>query len=138
MRELVDPPLFHPIDQFVTLIAREKHGKADERDIETLRPVQILGNVLQKAFTAGVFGYFQQVHKPRFGKDFVGQFRHAIGRPPFVAASKYEGRRGRRLAQSYSDRPTALSTLPIWLACRWVWPCYCAGSLRINTRRRRS
>jgi hypothetical protein len=91
LRELIEAPLFEPVNRFVTLIAKEKHGKVDEKDIDTVRPVQILANILQKAFGESKFGLFQQVQKPRFGKDFRGLFRHALGRPPFVTVSNYVG-----------------------------------------------
>ena len=91
LKELTEAPLFGPVDRFVNEIAKEKHGKIDERDIDTVRPVQILANILQKVFTESKFGLFQQVQKPRFGKAFHGLFRHAIGRPPFVMVSEYVG-----------------------------------------------
>src|ERR1700722_14124333 len=91
LKELTEAPLFGPVDRFVTQIAKEKHGKIDERDIDTVRPVQILANILQKAFTVSKFGLFQQVQKPRFGKAFRGLFRHTTGLPPFVRASEYVG-----------------------------------------------
>ncbi len=91
LRELTEPPLYGPIDRAIYQIAKEKHGKVDERDIDTVRPVQILANVLQKAFAESRFGLFQQVQKPRFGKLFNGLFRHTLGRPPFVTVSRYVG-----------------------------------------------
>jgi hypothetical protein len=91
LKELTEAPLVGPVDRFVTEIAKEKHGKIDEGDIDTVRPVQILANILQKVFTDSKFGLFQHVQKPRFGKAFHGLFRHAIGRPPFVVVSEYVG-----------------------------------------------
>jgi hypothetical protein len=91
LRELIEAPLFSPIDRFVTQIAKEKHGKIAEQDIDTVRPVQILANVLQKVFNQSIFGLFQQVQKPRLGRLFHGLFRHAVGRPPFVKVSEYTG-----------------------------------------------
>src|ERR1017187_10454706 len=91
LRELVEPPLFDIIDRFVTEIAKEKHGKISGQEMDTLRPVQILANVLQHVFTDSKFGLFQQVQKKKFEKDFQGLFRHAIGRSPFLTVSKYSG-----------------------------------------------
>lgn len=91
LRELTEPPLFGPVDRFVTEISKEKHRKIDEQGIDTVRPVQILANILQKTFAESKFGMFQQVQKPRFGKAFRGLFRHAVGRPPFVVISEYVG-----------------------------------------------
>jgi hypothetical protein len=120
MRDLTHSTLNQPLDHFVDLIAKEKHGKVDEREIDTVRPVQILANLLHKVFAEVKFGLFQQVQKPRLGKDFGGIFRHATGRPPFVTISKYSGESS--FAQDdayivYGQSGLSLQPLIFWNAC---------------------
>ena len=59
--------------------------------MNTIRPVEILANILQKVFSDSKFGLFQQVQKQRFEKTFQGLFRDATGRSPFVTVFKYSG-----------------------------------------------
>jgi len=120
LRELTEAPLFGPVDRFVTEIAKEKHGKIDEREIDTIRPVQILANILQKVFAEAKFGVFQQVQKPRFGKAFRGLFRHAVGRPPFVMVSEYVGETSFAQDEAFVVRGTSglpLHPLIFWNRC---------------------
>jgi hypothetical protein len=91
LRELTQPPLYEVIDRFVTEIANEKHGKVSDQEIDTVRPVHILANVLQKVFTDSKFGLFQQVRKERFGERFQANFRHAVGPAAFLKISRYSG-----------------------------------------------
>jgi hypothetical protein len=91
LKELTEPPLYDTVDRFVTQIAKEKHGKLSGLEMDTVRPVQILANVLQKVFSDCKFGLFQRVQKQRFEKTFHGFFRHATGRSPFVTVFKYNG-----------------------------------------------
>ena len=98
-KELTEGTLFQPIDHFVTNIANEKHNKIDAREVDTVRPVRILANILQKVFASGKFGFFQGVRKERFGtRGFRGIFRHAVGaNSSFVSVSDYTG------SESFSD-----------------------------------
>jgi len=122
LKELTEGALFQPIDQFVNNIAQEKHDKIDAREVDTVRPVQILANILQKVFASGKFGFFQGVRKERFGtRGFRGVFRHAVGaNSSFVMVSDYTG------SESFSDEEPfivqgthALSLQPLifWHPC---------------------
>lgn len=90
-KELTQPTLYEVIDRFVTELAKEKHGKVSAQEIDTVRPIHILANVLQKVFTDSKFGLFQQVRKERFGKRFQANIRHAVGPAAFLTISKYSG-----------------------------------------------
>jgi hypothetical protein len=121
LKELTEPPHYKVIDQFVTQIAKEKHGKINDQEMETVRPVQVLANVLQRAFTDKKFGLFQQVQRRRFGKTFQGRFVHAIGRQPFVTFSNYEGDQSFSQDEPfviYSDIALPLQPLMFWNHCR--------------------
>src|SRR5262249_11499215 len=61
------------------------------KGFDTVRAVEILANVSQKAFGKNIFGFFEQVRKEKFGKGYRGTFRHASGPEPFIRASRYEG-----------------------------------------------
>lgn len=82
---------FDIIDKAVTEISQHKHGKIDASDINTVRPVQIIANISQKVFTKFHFGYFENVHKQKFSKEYTGKFRIAHGRLPFYKALEYKG-----------------------------------------------
>jgi hypothetical protein len=120
LRELTDSPLYGVIDRFVTEIAKEKHGKLSSQDMDTLRPVQILANVLQRVFTETKFGLFQQVQKQRFEKNFQGLFRHATGRFPFLTVFRYSGELSFAQDEAFlvtSGKGLPLQPLVFWNAC---------------------
>jgi hypothetical protein len=117
--ELVSPPFHDIIDRLVADIAKEKHGKLTG-EMDTLRPVQILANVLQKVFGESKFGVFQQVQKQRFEKNFQGLFRLAAGRPPFLAVLRYSGDISFAPDEAYvvtSKSGLALQPLMFWNRC---------------------
>jgi hypothetical protein len=85
-------PEFHTaIDEVVSCFALYKHNKIDESSFDDTRTAQILADIGQKVFTGCLFGFFEQVQKKRFGKDYEGIFRHATGCPPFTDISNYYG-----------------------------------------------
>lgn len=91
-QQLVQSQEFYQlIDEAVTYFAQRKHHKAADRPMDTLRPVQVLANISQQVFTDNVFGFFENVGKRRFGKEFEGCFRLAHGCPPFFRAFRYVG-----------------------------------------------
>lgn len=90
-QELLTPEFFAPVDSAVTFVAQHKHGKAHEANFDTLRPVQILANISQKVFSKHVFGFFEQVSKQKFVKEYQGLFRIACGFPPFLNSLEYQG-----------------------------------------------
>jgi hypothetical protein len=89
--ELFAEPLLGQMDAAVTSWSQVKHEKLDERTMDVLRPVQILGNISNRVFSKYVFGFFEGVQKQKYSPKFHGSFRHAHGRPPFTTVSRYEG-----------------------------------------------
>src|SRR5262249_216793 len=86
-----DPVFFNEIEEVVHRISQQKHDKINDEAMHALRPVQILANISQELFSSHIFGMFDHVRKQRFGATYEGSFRHAQGKPPFFASSKYEG-----------------------------------------------
>jgi len=91
-QQLVERELFEELNSAVTRFAQHKHGKVSDAEFDSLRPVQILANISHAVFASSSFGTFQQVRKQRFDAEYEGIFRHAHGRPPFLAISPYVGR----------------------------------------------
>jgi len=90
--ELLADEFRGPIDDAIKFLAQYKHDKTRESSFDTLRPVQILANISQKVFLKNTFGFFENVQKQKFGKEYQGQFRHAHGvHPPFIKFSTYKG-----------------------------------------------
>lgn len=120
--DLLGPEHFAEIDRAVTVVAEHKHGKQDDSTANVSRAVKILANITQGAFQDAVFGYFQQVQKQRFGKQYDGAFRHAHGRQPFVEVSHYAGTLPFSDNETYLiDRATgkavSLEPLILWAPC---------------------
>jgi hypothetical protein len=89
--ELLLPGLGQSMDEAIDFFNDYKHDKAPAKAFDTVRPVEILANVSQKVFAKNIFGFFEQVRKEKFGKNYRGVFRHACGPEPFIKASEYEG-----------------------------------------------
>ena len=89
--KLLTPHLFETINKVVDFVADYKHDKAVENEVDMLRPIQILANVTQEVFSSVEFGYFDQVHKQKFAKEYEGRFRIARGLPPFLDTLNYIG-----------------------------------------------
>lgn len=53
--------------------------------------IQIIGNICSRVFDNNVFGFFEQVRKQRFSKNYIGRFRKAHGRAPFIETLGYQG-----------------------------------------------
>ncbi len=120
--ELLKEELSRPVDEAVTWFAQYKHGKASAGSLDTLRVVQILANVSQKVFSTHIFGMFEQVTKQRFGRDFEGYFRHAVGCPPFFKTSTYHGHAAVSSSEAFlvnleSGAGLSLSPLVFWDVC---------------------
>jgi hypothetical protein len=92
LRELAGVEMVADIDKAVSQIALTKHGKkASELDYSRL--LQRVGNVISRALSGKVFGYFEDTHRPRFSMDlFKGTFRYARGpSATFIDVFEYEG-----------------------------------------------
>jgi len=87
--ELLTEEFYDLLNSTITFLSQEKHGKGDSTD--TVRPVQIFANISQKVFDAQHFGYFAQVQKQRFAREYEGRFIHAHGTSPFLQISTYRG-----------------------------------------------
>jgi hypothetical protein len=103
--DLFGNDFFGELDAAITLFGRQKHGKVSDLSFDTLRPVQIIANISNRVFVNQIFGIFQQVLKQRFVVGYEDHFRHAVGRPPFIEASRYSG----SIAFS-EDQPFVVST----------------------------
>ncbi len=89
--ELIDASNFEIIDKAVNEITQHKHGKAEAKKINTIVSVQVIANICQKVFNKLKFGYFENVQKQKFSKEYTGLFRISHGRMPFFRALKYKG-----------------------------------------------
>lgn len=103
--DTVNPELYKIVDDVVTFLAQRKHGKTNDTSLDTLRPVQVLANISHKVFSVYSFGFFEQVRKQRFAKEYEGLFRYACGSLPFVKPPRpYQG------SESFSeDEPFLLN-----------------------------
>jgi hypothetical protein len=90
-KDLLGTELHKIVDDVVTFLNQRKHGKVSESSIDTLRPVQVLANISQKVFSANSFGFFEQVRKQKFTKEYQGIFRYACGPSPFIKVTPYHG-----------------------------------------------
>ncbi len=90
-RELLTPEFFTSTDSAVNFVTQDKHGKADGNNFDTLKSVQILANISQKVFSENKFGFFEQVSKKKFVKDYQGLFRIASGSSYFLDFLEYQG-----------------------------------------------
>lgn len=90
-KELLSSDFKDFIEEGLNIFAGIKHKKVGKSELDHLRLVQILANVSQKVFSNWNFGYFENVEKQRFGSDYVGIFRHALGKAPFIKISSYGG-----------------------------------------------
>ena len=91
-RELQDDGFRDFLNQAVTFLGQAKHEKTDLASFDLRRAVEILANVSNKVFSTGGFGFFENVQKQKFSKEYHGLFRYAHGpNPPFIRASKYKG-----------------------------------------------
>lgn len=90
--ELTSGDLLHEIDSAVSKIAQAKHGKVVE-GLDYPRLLERFGNVLVRAFSGKVFGFFEDTRRKPFSMDrFVGMFREAKGHSaPFIGVYEYEG-----------------------------------------------
>ncbi len=79
------------LDTLVTELTKHKHGKISASEINTVRPIQIIANISYKVFSEIYFGYFEQVQKQKFSKEYTGRFWKAHGRSPFINAFQYSG-----------------------------------------------
>ena len=122
-RELLTPEFRTPIDSAITFVAHHKHGKANEENFDILKPIQILANISQKVFSKIKFGFFEQVRKEKFAKDYQGLFYIACGSPPFLDSLEYRGANDFSLEEPFLLDPetdVALSLFPLlfWDRCK--------------------
>jgi hypothetical protein len=76
---LVSGGLFAEIDNAVTQVAPEKHGKKPG-SVDWPRTLEQFGNALAKTFERSVFGYFEEARRKRFSTgSYIGIFRSARG-----------------------------------------------------------
>jgi hypothetical protein len=92
LTELSAGSLFDELDQAVSKVALSKHGKKAE-GLDYPRLLERMGNVLARAFSGKVFGYFEDAKRKPFSMNrFQGVFRNARGSsPPFIDVYEYEG-----------------------------------------------
>jgi hypothetical protein len=122
-KELLSPELHKVIDDVVTFLNQRKHGKASDLSIDTLRPVQILANISHRVFSVNSFGFFEQVRKQKFAKEYQGSFRHACGPAPFIRTTPYRGREAFSEDESFllnieSGVGISLQPLVFWEKCQ--------------------
>jgi hypothetical protein len=90
--DLVSEGVYKIIEQTVDFLSKAKHEKADLASFDLLRPIKILANISHNVFAENRFGFFENVQKQKFSKEYKGLFREAIGsHPPFVKAYAYSG-----------------------------------------------
>ena len=90
-KDLMKDEYITAIDDCAKKLAQFKHGKIDSSEINHTYVIQILTNTCNKAFKDNYFGFFEQVQKQKFTKKYVGRFRKAHGRTPFINTLSYEG-----------------------------------------------
>lgn len=121
-KELLSPELYKDIDDIVTFLAQRKHGKASDTSVDTLRSVRVLANVSQKVFAVNSFGFFEQVRKQKFAREYQGSFRYACGSLPFVKIAPYQGREAFSEDEPYllnqeTGKGVSLQPLIFWDRC---------------------
>lgn len=90
--ELLEDSFVQVIETTVDFLAQAKHEKADLDSFDLLRSIKILANISNKVFAKNKFGFFENVQKQKFSKEYRGLFRHACGaHPPFIKAYRYSG-----------------------------------------------
>jgi hypothetical protein len=90
--ELMEKGIVQFIEQTVDFLSQAKHDKADVESFDLQRSVRIIANISNKVFASNKFGFFENVHKQKFSKEYQGLFRQARGpNPPFIRAYKYSG-----------------------------------------------
>jgi hypothetical protein len=92
LRELAGADMAGDIDKAVSQVALSKHGKK-AIDLDYSRLLQRIGNLISRALSGKVFGYFEDTHRPRFSMNmFRGTFRNARGpSTTFIDVFEYEG-----------------------------------------------
>jgi hypothetical protein len=90
--QLIEDTFLQTMEQTVDFLAQAKHEKTDPASFDLLRSIKILANVSNEVFSKNEFGFFENVKKQKFRKDYQGLFREASGpSPTFIKASKYLG-----------------------------------------------
>ncbi len=83
-------PKYREIDQIISNIAKEKHGKISPIDFPYV--IQMLGNMLTASLGGWLIGSFEDVQRKRVSRRFIGTFREITGNgQPFVNVYDYEG-----------------------------------------------
>jgi hypothetical protein len=121
--ELMEDSLVQFLEQTLDFLAQAKHEKVDVESFDLQRSVRIIANISNKAFANNKFGFFENVHKQKFSKEYRGHFRQACGpNPPFIRAYKYSGPQSfsRDEAVLYNKEKgylLALQPLVFWDSC---------------------
>lgn len=90
--ELVEDNFLQVMEQTVDFLAQAKHEKASLESFDLLRSVKILANISNKVFVNNKFGFFENVQKQKFSKEYRGLFRQADGaHSSFIKAYRYVG-----------------------------------------------
>jgi len=118
-RHVLTPELFNQVDGAVTAWAQLKHKKIHYGSVDHFRPVRVLANLSHQVFSDNIFGFFEDVHKQKFGARFEGIFRHAHGRSPFVRRSNYKGDRPFSGAEAVLVRLRSGHILPLQPLMFW-------------------
>ena len=103
-KEILNNENINLISDCASKLTKHKHGKTDSSKINHVLPIQIICNICSRVFEKNIFGFFEQVKKQKFTKEYSGRFRKAHGRLPFIETFEYIGQ------DSYSeDQPLLLN-----------------------------
>lgn len=78
-KELLSQELNEDVDNVVRFLAQRKHGKASDTSVDVLRPVRVLANISQKVFANNSFGFFENVRKQKFAREYEDYLGTLVG-----------------------------------------------------------
>ena len=124
-REVLGSELREFMNLGIDAISQEKHEKAEAKDRDNHRLVQILAQTLTRC-TGGdgwLLGAFENVQRRAFSSKYVGLFRVHHGSPPFTYCFEYEGSKSFSWQEPFLLEPeggVVLSLLPLmfWGHCK--------------------
>lgn len=82
----------HVFEECVSKLSQFKHGKISAKEINHVHPIQLASNICNQIFSEYIFGIFEQVKKKKFASEYIGKFRKAHGRMPFIETYEYRGK----------------------------------------------
>lgn len=110
------------LEAAIEALNQEKHHKAMPGGGSSLEIVQLLGNLAQKTFSHARFGFFEDVQKRGFARNFEGRFRDAAGASQFFRSLPYSGSEAFSSAQAVvvvreKRQCLPLTPLVFWSSC---------------------